>query len=98
MSGECDKCGEHCLDCVCTEKMNKLKRFNEFCKSDHDCECFDKSFEEFNECCGKKYGIEDPIHILFDMVESIGKESKVKRLKDMEPEEAQKTLEKILKL
>lgn len=22
MSGECQKCGEHCLDCKCSEKVN----------------------------------------------------------------------------
>lgn len=43
MSGECDKCGEHCLDCICdnyfcppaiqsynaTVKIRKYKRMNE---------------------------------------------------------------------
>jgi hypothetical protein len=79
-------------------KEEKLKTFNEFCKSDHDCECFDKSFEEFNQCCGKKHGIQNPLGILDDMVESMSKQSKAKRLKDMEPQEAQKTLEKIFKV
>ena len=26
MSGECDKCGEHCLDCICT-LIDKLQPF-----------------------------------------------------------------------
>ncbi len=71
---------------------DESKRLTDFCNSDHDCACFDGTFEEFNECCGKKHGIQNPVGILFNMVESMAKKSKVKRLRDMSPQEATKTL------
>lgn len=50
MSGECDKCGEHCLDCLCfgqniyeenidvyitMNELEKLRKFNDFLEVHH---------------------------------------------------------------
>lgn len=75
----------------------EIRKFREFMDSDHDCKCMDGSFEEFDKCCGKKFGLVDPINRLFKMVANISQKSTVPRLTDMEPEQAQKTLEKIFK-
>lgn len=78
--------------------QEEIKKFRDFIDSDHDCKCFDGTFEEFDKCCGKKFGIVDPVNTLFKMVEDMSKKSTVPRLADMEPEQATKTLEKIFKV
>jgi hypothetical protein len=75
----------------------EIIKFREFMDSNHDCKCMDGSFEEFDKCCGKKFGIVNPVKSLFKMVENMSKKSTVPRLRDMEPEQAQKTLQKIFK-
>lgn len=32
MSGECEKCGEHCLECICDEKVIKKDMKRQFSK------------------------------------------------------------------
>ena len=76
----------------------EILRFRSFLESDHDCECFDKSFEEFDKCCGKRFGIVNPVESLFKMVANMSAKSTVPRLRDMETEQATKTLEKIFKV
>lgn len=76
---------------------NEIERMKQFCQGNHECKCFDGTFEEFNECCGKLNGIQNPIGILFNMVQQMQKKSQTKRIRDMEPEQAQKTIERLLK-
>jgi hypothetical protein len=76
----------------------EIRKFREFMESDHDCKCFDGTFEEFDKCCGKKHGIVNPVNTLFKMVANMSKKSNVPRLKDMEPEQATKTLNKIFRV
>lgn len=78
--------------------MSDIERLKSFCESNHDCICFDGTFEDFNECCGKKYGIQDPLGILFKMVESMSRKSSVPRLRDMPPEKANEVLRKIMEI
>ncbi len=77
---------------------DEIERLKQFCQVNHECKCLDGTFEEFNECCGKLNGIQNPIGILFNMVEQMAKKSQTKRIRDMEPEQAQKTLEKLFKV
>jgi hypothetical protein len=76
----------------------EIKKFRDFMESDHDCKCLDGSFEEFDKCCGKKYGIVNPVNSLFKMVRNMSQKSTVPRLKDMDSAQATKTLENIFKV
>ncbi len=76
----------------------EIRKFREFMDSNHECKCMDGSFDEFNKCCGPKFGIVNPVQSIFKMVADMSKKSTVPRLRDMEPEQAQKTLEKIFKV
>jgi len=78
--------------------QDEILRFRSLMESDHDCECFDKSFEEFDKCCGKKFGIINPVNSLFKMVAEISAKSNAPRLKDMEPEQAKNILEKMVEV
>lgn len=78
--------------------QDEILRFKSLIESDYDCECFDKSFEEFNKCCGKRFGIGNPVDLLFKMVADMSNKSDAPRLKDMEPDQAKKTLEKVFSI
>ncbi len=75
----------------------EIRKFREFMESNHDCKCMDGTFEEFDKCCGKKHGIVNPVKTIFKIVADMSQKSTTPRLRDMEPEQAQKTLEKIFK-
>ncbi len=78
--------------------QEEIQRFRDFMDSDHDCKCMDGSFEDFDKCCGKTFGVFNPVNTLFKMVADMSQKSTVPRLRDMEPEQATKTLEKIFKV
>lgn len=79
-------------------REDEIDRLKTFCEGNHECKCFDGTFEEFNECCGKKYSIENPMGILFSMVEQISKKSSVPRMKDMTPEKAENILKRVMEV
>lgn len=80
------------------EEQEKYQKLKNFIDSDHDCKCMDGSFDEFNNCCGKKFGITNPLEIFMDRVMEMSKKSSVPRLRDMEPEQAEKTLKLLMGL
>lgn len=78
--------------------QEEIQRFRDFIESDHDCKCMDGSFEDFDKCCGKTFGIVNPVNTIFKMVADMSQKSTVPRLRDMEAEQATKALEKIFKV
>ncbi len=76
---------------------SEIEKLKKFCELNEDCACYD-SFDEFAKCCGKKHGIENPVNTLFKMVEQMSNQSDIPRIRDMEPEQAQKALENIFKI
>lgn len=68
----------------------EIRKFLEFMESEHDCKCMDGSFEDFDRCCGKKFGIVNPVNTLFKIVNNMSNKCKGPRLKDLDPEQSKK--------
>lgn len=77
---------------------DRIERLKKFSASNEECKCLDGTFEEFDKCCGKKHGIENPIGILFSMIDRECNNLSAPRLKDMEPDQAKRILDKMMGL
>lgn len=55
----------------------EIRKFREFMDSGHDCTCMDGSFEEFDKCCGKKFGIVVPFNNLYKMVANMSQKKDI---------------------
>ena len=64
------------------------ERVIEWANSNEDCSCLDGDEETFNQCCGKKYDIKNPMSIVLN--HALNMKDKSPRLKDMETEQFRK--------